>query len=161
MKILTALTVIQTIAVIALLVKFVSFETEMSARMLAPAPTRKVVTEAVVDKTPAFGGEEQLRKIIREEVADALQSLPQSRPSPESVTATDAPDEKRQNVIDYQYQRELVQGQLDSYASQGSISESDMEDLQMGIARLDESGREMMLRELTRMLNSGVLKGHL
>jgi len=93
--------------------------------------------------------------------AHAPQSFPESKPSPEPEIATVPADKTRQDEIDHQYQRELVQSQLGSYASQGSISESEMADLQMGIARLDESGRKMMLRELTRMLNSGVLKGHL
>ena len=159
MRILTVLAVLQTIAVMALLFKFASFETEMSSS--TPAHTHTVVAEAVVGKTPVYGDEDLLRKIVSEEVAGALQSLPGSRPSPESVPSTDAPDEKPQNVIDYHYRRELVQSQLGSYVSQGTISESEMTKLQMEIATLDEPGRKLMLRELTRMLSSGDLKGRL
>ena len=161
MKILTALIVLQTIAVIALLFKFASFETEMSSTAPDSALTRKVVAEAVVDRTATYGDEEQLRKIIREELASILQSSRESRPLPEPEIASEAQESKRQDETDHQYQRELVQGQLDSYASQGSISEIEMADLQMEIAKLDKSGRKMMLREMTKMLNSGELKGHL
>ena len=112
-------------------------------------------------KTPAYGDEEQLRRIIREELASILQSSPESRPLPEPEIASETQESKRQDEIDHQYQRELVQSQLESYASQGSISEVEMADLQMEIAKLDKSGRKMMLREVTKMLNSGELKGHL
>ena len=161
MKILTALIVLQTIAVIALLFKFASFETEISSTAPGSAPTRKAVAEAVVVKTPAYGDEEQLRRIIREELASILQSSPESRPLPEPEIASETQESKRQDEIDHQYQRELVQSQLESYASQGSISEVEMADLQMEIAKLDKSGRKMMLREVTKKLNSGELKGHL
>ena len=161
MKTMTALVALQFVAVVVLLFKLSSVETEISSSMIASIAPNQVVAENAVSKPPVYGNEEQLRKVIREELASALQSLPVARPSPVPEVSPDTRDNRRQDEADHQYQLELVQNQLDNYASQGTISEGKMADLQMQIAKLDESGRRMMLRELTKMLNSGDLKGRL
>jgi len=161
MKTMTVLVALQFIAVIILLFKLSSVESEISSSMIASIPPNQIVTENAVSKPPVYGDEEQLRKVIREELASALHSLPVARPSPVPEVSPDTRDNERQDEVDHQYQLELVQNQLDNYVSQGTISEGKMADLQMQIAKLDESGRRMMLGELTRMLNSGDLKGHL
>ena len=58
-------------------------------------------------------------------------------------------------------QRDFVLGKLDYYSSVGSISSAEMAQLQMEIAKLDESGRTEMMSRLNRPLNSGALKGNL
>jgi hypothetical protein len=60
-----------------------------------------------------------------------------------------------------EYQRAQVAQQQETYVSVGSISDADMQTLQMDIAKLDAAGRTEMLRKLSRAFNSGNLEGRL
>jgi hypothetical protein len=63
--------------------------------------------------------------------------------------------------VEMEARHEQVSQQLEYYVSIGSISNAEMQRLQMDIAKLDAKGRTEMLRELTRALNSGRLEGQL
>ena len=98
----------------------------------------------------------QLRQIIREELLAHLDSQP--APVDQAVSATAA---SSTDTAEYQRRREQVVQQLDYYSSVGSISDADMQILQVDIAKLDRAGRREMLGKLTRAMNAGELEGRL
>lgn len=98
--------------------------------------------------------EDRLRQIIREELSTQLADLPRRDQPRDAAVATNSTSE-----AEMESQRELVSQQLEYYSSVGSISDLEMQQLQMDMAKLDDAGRQEMLRELTRALNSGRLKG--
>ena len=106
--------------------------------------------------TNYYPDENRLRKIVREELAAQLGALSEASAQKDSAAVLEPEDEAK-----YQYQRELVAQQLVYFSSVGSISDMDMQKLQMEIAKLDEAGRREMLGKLTRAMNSGELEGRL
>lgn len=170
MKILTVLFVLQFAAISALYFKFNSLEIHMSSQALADAsvanreshtaPPPPAVGPPDVRLTPA--NIEQLRSMVREELAIALQSIA-SREQP-AQRLSSVPQQQADNQrtdAEYDYEREIVQNEIDYFVSRGSISESEMAGLQTQIGKLDQAGRKEMLRELVRVLNSGDLEGRL
>lgn len=100
--------------------------------------------------------EERLRQIIREELSTELADLPGMDQQRDAAVAAYSRSE-----AEMESQLELVSQQLEYYSSVGSISDLEMQQLQMDIARLDPAGRTEMLRELVRAINSGRLEGQL
>lgn len=97
-----------------------------------------------------------LRAIIREELAAHF--VIGSEPAGLADTAIDSqPKNKPANP----YQRDLVEQQLDYYASIGQITQKQMEELQSQIAQLDKDSRQEMLRKLVQAMNSGSIDGRL
>lgn len=101
--------------------------------------------------------EYRLRQIIQEELRSHLgqMDLNGSQQEAQPPTGRDV------DGAEVAAQRDFVLGQLDYYSSVGSISSAEMAQLQMEIAKLNESGRTEMMSRLNRALNSGVLKGNL
>ncbi len=162
MKSLTVLGLVQTIILLFLLGKIVLFEEETTVAGHAEQNTlvsddfTNTQSQSNSSDTYIYPDEDRLRQIIREELAAQLdrRSGPDKQMDP--VIASSSTDN-----AENQYQREQVAQQLEYHTSVGSISDMDMQKLQIEIAKLDEASRKEMLRKLTRALNSGRLEGRL
>jgi hypothetical protein len=153
------LSLVQTAVLIVLLGKFVLFQQDTTVTERAVQNT--VVSEPVYDpasdrSTIYYMDDNQLRQIIREELAAQLDGRPGPDEKVDAVIVSNAADHS-----EIQYQRELVAQQLEYHTSVGSISDADMQKLQGDIAMLDAAGRTEMLGKLTRALNTGGLDGRL
>lgn len=100
--------------------------------------------------------ENQLRKIIREELRAQLEALPESN---QYIDATVASNSINENEMEDR--REQVFRQLEYYSSVGSISDLEMQQLQADVAKLDAASQKEALSQLTRAINSGRLNGRL
>jgi hypothetical protein len=159
MKTIIVLSLVQTAVLIFLLGKFVLFEQD--ANVTEHAKQETLTSEAFDDpatdrSTIYYLDDNQLRQIIREELAAQLGGKPGPDAETDAFMASNTSDPS-----EYQYQRELVAQQLEYHTSVGSISDTDMQKLQGDIAKLDAAGRTEMLGKLTRALNSGGLDGRL
>jgi sensor histidine kinase YesM len=133
-------------------------------RLASPSATQATETERIDLGSPqvpvrvvgTLPSEERLRQIIREELKDQLSDL---LAGGRSIEADDTPSSISEAELGLQQRR--ASEQLQYYASDGRISELEMEQLEMEIANLDAAGRTHMLRQLTRALNSGQLEGRL
>jgi len=102
--------------------------------------------------------EDRLRRIIRSELHTAanLQLNAANETTPQGlVNATEV--DSVENIV----RVERVKQRISDYVNLGTISDSEMSNLQQEISQLDPSSRRAMLRELTRALNSGNLDGQL
>lgn len=107
------------------------------------------------ESAAAFPTESQLRQIIQEELRAQLENLSLGgRTEPPRVTETPVA------AADLENQRAVVTQQLDYYMSIGNISDREMHDLQLNIAKLDEAGRQEMLTRLVRAMNTGRVDAH-
>ncbi len=98
--------------------------------------------------------EERLRAIIREELGAELAELSNGE---RAVAVSPAlPPQDRMPA-----EQEQVLQQIEFFSSVGRISTSEMQKLQMDIAKLDPASRTAALQELNRALNSGRLEGRL
>lgn len=152
MKLLAALSLLQTAAIAFLLVKMANLD-----EVIKPMP---VVESAVATGSSSAGKhdleEEQLRKVIREELASHLNSRSGAVNDERAPTASSPI-----NTIDQRAQMDLVARQLEHYKSQGVISESEMQNLQVEIAKLDKPAQKQMLSKLVKAMNSGEIRGAL
>ena len=156
MKILIALAVVQTALLLILVGKLVLVDDEPA---VAPRTEQSsfVSDDYAYDQSPGYSYESgtqldeyQLRQIIREELAALSDSGIGAGSQADAAVALSAAE-----IAEREYQRDQVAQQLNYHTSVGSISDMDMQKLQMEIAKLDAAGRTKMLRELTRALNSG------
>ena len=166
MKILTALSALQILAIAFLLVRVMSMDE--SIRSMAGAgqvqPAERETAAVSIESRVADSNEaadlltaEQVRKIVREELRAEIGALVTNGAT--GVDPAPAPDPY--DEVEYQQQYELVDQELEFFISQGTISDTDMATLQQEIAKLDPEGREEMLRRIVRALNSGELDGRL
>ncbi len=161
MKTITILSLVQTGILLILLGKIVLFEEEstvpgdagQNALVSNPFDRASIGTRAAVNNYP---DENQLRRIVREELAAQLGTLSATGAPMDSADVSAVRDEVKD-----QDQRERVAQQLNYHTSVGSISVRDMQVLQGEIAKLDAASRTEMLGKLTRALNSGQLDGRL
>jgi hypothetical protein len=168
MKFLTVLSVLQLAAITVLSFKLVAVERSIDASMLtssSPADTTldtRAPAGSAAMATPATIGPnlEQLRNIVREELATALSTFTPASPT-HTVTVAHPTDSSSKQAPDYQYPLAVVASEIDYHVSQGFISGPAMIDLQKQFATLDQSGRKQMMRKLVKALNSGDLKGQL
>ena len=150
MKILVATNLLQAACLLVLLV--IVFDDKPSTALEASTPAA-VITHQAADRTgPAAIDETRLRQIIREEFDAHTES--------DSYGARDVAARQR-SAEENRYQREYVSQQIDYYASVGSISEQEMQQLQREIAALDTAGRKAMLSKLTRAMNARQIEGQL
>lgn len=165
MKILTALSALQIVAIAFLLFKVVSIDESIGSiatgNEAQPVEDSNVTTptgRSVVESSQPDGAltSGEVRRIVREELRAQIGALASSATGADSTTAPDPYDE-----IEYQQRYELVDQELEFFIDQGTISDSEMAALQMEIAKLDAQGRKQMLRRLTQALNSGELDGRL
>ena len=152
-KLIILLWTVQTILLLALLVKVIGLESGIAEETIVPATANADVLDQPVIETQPIS-EEQLRRIVSEDVSSQLKSFGAS------LTQAESNDESEPvSAAEYQYRLEAAIQQLDYYMAAGQISESDMAGLQSEIAGLDDEGRRQMLGLLTQALNSGKLEG--
>lgn len=161
-KALAVIALIQLAAIMVLLNKMAALENGMAAAMNTKqielqqeyaSPAEPPINSEHANVLPV---EERLRRIIREELSIQLADLPRRDQPRDAAVATNSTSE-----AEMESQRELVSQQLEYYSSVGSISDLEMQRLQMEIAKLDEAGRKEMLGVLVRALSSGRLEGRL
>ena len=100
--------------------------------------------------------EKLLRKIVREELSAQLEAYAAQQAAASAIEVPDpAVEAERRN------QRELVEQELEHYINQGTISDLEMQHLELEIAKLDKDGQREMLSRLVRAMNSGELNGRL
>jgi len=162
MKTSTVLILVQTGVLLLLFGRIIAIEKRVP---VAEAKAQDTLFSEAIDVLPPsayasngvfYADEIQLRKIIREELAAQLESSSDSNKQTEMVAASVSA-----NRVYEPHQRERVAQQVDYYASVGSISDTEMHELQWEIAKLDETGRKEMLGKLVRALNLGEIEGNL
>ena len=162
MKIITTLVLLQTGILLLLFAKIAGIEDAMTPA--TPGAINTSVTDDLADmqsqnysrETDLNPNEGRLRQIIREELGAELDRRAEPDKPTDPVKVAGSTD-----TAETVYQRELVAQQLENFLNVGSISDADMQKLQMDIAKLDDAGRTEMLRELSRAFNSGRLEGRL
>lgn len=162
MKTLIAIGIIQLAAIFWLYTKIDDLDGRLDRTSTAPqqsAHTNQAGPAATSDVSNGVStdiDEDRLRQIIREELL--VQSGNPSSSQPQALrSAASTPVDP----VEMEARREQLSQQLEYYVSVGSISDAEMQRLQIDIAKLDAKGRTEMLRELTRALNSGRLEGQL
>lgn len=150
MRTLITLSVLQTIG-IAVLVVHALREEPHAVSDVGPAQSPASAPPSV--EVPRID-EQRLRAILREELAQE-----HNRPVADSLPATPAPPHNP-SAAELQ-QRDLVAQQIEAYRAVGTITDSQMQELQADIAKLDAMSRKQMLSKLTRALNTGDIKGRL
>ena len=159
---LTVLSLAQIAAIFFLYNKLLDIDNNVHLAMTAAKDTLlsdnlpNTQTQSNTNDLYLYPNEDRLRQIIREELGTRLDGQPGPNKQMAPVIAPSSPDH-----AEIEYQKELVSQQLEYYASVGSISDTDMQNLQSDIAKLDEASRKEMLRVLVRALNSGRLEGRL
>ena len=162
MKKLVTVVLLQTAVLLLLFWKIVGLEDELPSairveqKSLVTSNLRNAQPPANSDGIHLYPNEERLRQIIREELHSEFDREFESGMQIESNPEPDSIDR-----VELAYQKERVAQQLEHHASIGSISDADMQKLQMDIGKLDDAGRSEMLRELSRAFNSGSLEGRL
>jgi hypothetical protein len=156
MKILITLGVLQTIGIVVLILHALNTDdhvpreqqTRIPGTAISPTDMRAQHGSAAL-----LADEERLRKIVREELTPLLaQRIRQAKP---------AAAERERNESEDRRRSELIAQQIETYRAVGSITDQQMQELQAGIAELDEASRKQMMSRLIRSLNSGELEGRL
>ena len=161
MRTLSVLIVIQLVATAFLYTRLVSIEARLDAPQAADAPLASTPPAVVADAMPggryAPADERLLRAILREELAVYAEDFARHEAAPVQAAARSGsyPD------ADARERRDRVAERLDYFVSVGRITEAEMQQLQLEIARLDPDGRQEMLRKLGKVLNSGDVEGRL
>jgi Skp family chaperone for outer membrane proteins len=148
MKTLLALSTLQTIGIVILLIHVLGDER-------APAAAAHTARPAAVTSSPfasTAADEDRLRMIIREELA-AQRTVQADVTAPQAAAARDETSER--------LLQERVSQQIEAYRAAGSISDAQMQELQAQIAQLDAASRKRMMSKLIRAMNAGDLKGRL
>jgi len=159
MKTLTVLVLVQTGVLLLLFGKIIAIEKVLP---LAEYENRETPVSNGFNVPPVDArssnsysnlDEAQLRTIIREEFETYLAAG--SAPGNEAQAAESS------YTAENQYQADAVMQQLDYFESVGRISEMEMQNIQIEIAKLHKSDRRQMLNRLIRTMNAGDVKGHL
>ena len=159
MKTLTVLVLVQTGVLLLLFFKIVAIEKEMPATRYADsntAPSDALPVDAQSSQRNSYPSEIQLRNIIREEFEAYLVAGSGSIDNEQVAMAAEL-----NYTAENQYQLDAVAQELDYFESVGRISEMEMQNIQMDIAKLHKSDRGQMLKRLVRTMNTGDVKGHL
>lgn len=149
---------------VGLLILIVTRITALDNRVTAQSPTTPAnpvgrysqapPPDAQSDNQFSSNDEARLRQIIREE----LRAHPTTGTNSDSLitkSATLNPDNRPESS----FQLDRVSQKIDYFSSVGHISEVEMGNLEMEIAKLDPVDRREMLRKLTQALNSGAIEG--
>jgi hypothetical protein len=100
--------------------------------------------------------EENLRRIIREELESSRSQDSEPRHIAEAAMVSDP-----QMDLEYQRRSLVVDERLNYFGQVGQITPVEMSQLQAEIARLRPGDREEMLKRLVRAINSGAIDGRL
>jgi hypothetical protein len=149
---------------VGLLILIVTRITALDNRVTAQPPTTPANPVSSYSQAPtpdvqsenqfSSNDEARLRQIIREE----LRAHPATGANSDqrvAKSATPNPDIKPESS----FQLDRVSQKIDYFSSVGHISEVEMGNLEMEIAKLDPVDRREMLRKLTQALNSGTIEG--
>lgn len=94
----------------------------------------------------------QIQAMLRQELALLT--------APPAVTVIPAVTDP-QDLIDRELLFDLVDQEVDFYINHGAISNQEMSNLQLEIAKLDPSGKKQAMSRLVKAINSGQLDGRL
>lgn len=159
-KLIVLLGAVQTVLLLALLIKVIGLERSIDVEAKAERPTVMEETTANDDVhgQPVIStqslSEKRLRQIVREEVRSQFKEFGASLTQPANIEESEPV-----SAAEYQYRLDAAMQQLDYYIGEKEISDIDMANLQGEIAGLDDEGRRQMLSLLTQALNSGELEG--
>ena len=151
MKTLLALSLLQTIGIVVLVVHAFRIEPDVAS---GARPPNSPAAEFSPGSAPAVA-EERLRIIVREELARK-----HDRPVAAGDVVPAMPAPRRDPAAD-QRRREAIAQQIEAYSAMGTITDVQMLELQSEIAQLDEASRREMMSKLVRALNSGDIKGRM
>lgn len=154
MKTLIALSVLQTIGIVVLLLHVIDNERGPASTLHAanPATIAPSPFASRSDTPAALADEGRLRAIIQEELAAQLKVRSHDTVPPPAAVRDEASDRLRQ---------ERIAQQIEAYQAAGSITDAQMQELQAQIAGLDDASRKRMMSKLIRAMNSGDIKGRL
>lgn len=162
MKILTAIAIAQFAAILLLYSKIVDLEDRLKHSLVTEQNSTssgyalRALASADTSGPNAYAEEDRLRQIIREELAAQFGRQP--RPAAMGDHVAEA---GQRDPVELEWQREQVFERLEYYSSVGKISDAEMQQLQIDIAKLSSADRSAALRELSRAINSGRLEGRL
>lgn len=159
MKIISALSVGQVLLTLFVIFKLVNIDNRLDNHETVADPHSPSAVD-FVDSRSDLGStvtstlpEEKLRKIIREElVANAMAS---AQPAVERYRESGPP---KVDTSEDRYRLERVSQQLDYFESVGEISNREMAELQVEIAKLQETDRRLMFNRLVQSMNAGRIK---
>ena len=150
MKTLITLSVLQTIGIAVLVVHALR---EDRSPFTDARPAQSLASASAPADAPRID-EQRLRSIVREELA-------REHNRPVAASPPPVPTQSRDPSAAQLQQRDVVAQQIEAYRALGTITEAQMQDLQVAIAQLDAVSRRQMLSKLTRALNTGDIKGRL
>lgn len=131
----------------------------VSSKLSLPAVPR--LDQLENNSVPLALGNEQLRLLLREEL-QFVRDWSQASKQPEPSSAIDQ-GAISQGAIKNSPPAAImaVDESIEYHLSVGSISEQEMGNLQMKIAKLDDFSRKAMFKKLLQAMNNGQLNGHL
>ena len=171
MKFLVGLSLLQTVAIVALIAVVVSDRSTVdSSHSIAVSATPETVTpetvtpETVASRDTIASGtnvgaaseslnEARLRTIIREELVAQQMSVARKPTNARNLDPNDA-----QAVAAMRVQSERVAQTIETYKSMGAINDQQLQALQDDIAQLDDANRKQLMSSLARAINSGLIK---
>lgn len=167
MRFVATVLTVQTVLIVALLVKIMMLEDRVGAAVADESTVTSGHADSVSTRNATIEGsaplsEDRLRHIVREEFDRKLQEFaigareaaPDDRTNPASSTTSEMQQSNRDP-----YAADQVERRIDYFVGVGTISDADMLQLQSEIAKLNEADRSRMLAKLVAALNSGQLDG--
>ena len=148
MRILAALSILQTLGIGAILLLTLQERSPQSA--VTHQPTLAAHRAADKDDHSSARIDARLREIAREEIAAAA-----------NRTDTPSPPTERSATTENIVAREQVAEQIELYRSVGAIDDAQMQELQSRIAALPDPDRQRMMSALIRAMNAGEIDGRL
>ena len=156
---------VQVVLVVLLWMKLESYEARVDE--LAQSAVQTINHEPVSTADPqssqntSMAGQpgfdnQQLRLIVREELAAILSYRDLAADNASPAKAPPVYDE-----LEMQYQRQLVQEELEALKGQAEVASSDIEKLMIDLARLNPESRTEFIKKLNQALNRGEIKGSL
>ena len=159
LKALIALVAVQTAILLALFVRVIHLEGEITQTQRAePVPSYIQPSSSQTERVAVIPNvdDDRLRQIIREELAVALEDV---RVASGTIDTNQAAPP--QSGPAYERRRDAVAQSVDYYVSVGQINEQEMSRLQQQIAELNPEDRQTMIAAIVRAMNSGRLDGQL
>lgn len=167
MKMLQVLSILQSIAIIVLIVAFFTMSNKLntfqskSSQAVISLQSDQVNNPSTYQSSPLSNyssniDAEGMRIIVREEVEALLYTY--------SLENTNLVDKNKyvaeHDPIILKERFNEVDEKIKYYISLGKITEQEMGDLQTNIAKLDSKSRTEMLKQLTSAMNNGLIEGH-
>lgn len=165
MKLISLLVLVQLVLVLVLLMRLESYGDRIDALVQFAVQINDSDPVSSADTQPSqdspMAGQtgpdnQQLRRIIREELAVALSHY-------ELAAQNTTPDQEPPvyDEVEMQYRRQLALEELEALKGQVEVSSGELERLMGDIARLNPEARTELIKILNQALNRGEIKGHL